>query len=58
MLIAQFLNGTPEAYAIVFTGNGEVKKVPISELTVEWHYDAGKAASGGWERDFPVAEDE
>jgi hypothetical protein len=51
VLIAAYLPHQGGASAIVYTGSGLVKEVPISELSILWHYNAGKA---DWEPDFPL----
>ena len=55
VLIAAYLNGTPEPFAIVFSKTGLIRKVKISELSADWHYDE---ATGQWQRDFSLPQDE
>lgn len=50
VLVAHFLNGTPEPVAIVYTKNGSVKHVSLSDLSVDIHYDE---TDGKWKLDFP-----
>jgi hypothetical protein len=54
VLIAAFFNTQQGAMAIVYTAQGLIKRVPVGELSVLWHYDAAK---GKWEADFPTDEE-
>jgi len=53
VLIASFFPDPTnrQVLAVVYTSKGLVKSVPISELSVLWHYDSGKA---DWASDFPA----
>lgn len=50
VLIAAYFNSTPVPFAICYLPSGLIRKIPINELSVHWHYDA--TAEGHWKHDF------